>query len=164
MAIGGGAITGLHLLPEKWTRPIIDTIIIPAHAQTSEPEVAFGLSCTVGDPPEGATCDRTDQYFNVSGSVSATDSRDMSGVQLDIEFEGEIAPSVMGTDNFTVSVEPGNTFTLTDLAQPPSGQQWSTPNGTITVSFTDQTTYGTASCTQPTTCLIAEVSSLKSFT
>lgn len=31
--LGAGAVaTGSNLLPDKWTKPIIDTVILPAHA------------------------------------------------------------------------------------------------------------------------------------
>ena len=37
IAIVGTVITGLPALPEKWTRPLIEKVIVPAHAQTSPP-------------------------------------------------------------------------------------------------------------------------------
>ena len=34
--LGAGAVTtGGKMLPEKWTRPVIDTVILPAHARIS---------------------------------------------------------------------------------------------------------------------------------
>lgn len=35
LAIGAGALAGYSMLPEKWTRPVIEGIVLPAHAQTS---------------------------------------------------------------------------------------------------------------------------------
>jgi hypothetical protein len=35
IAVGVGALAGLSVLPEQWTRPLIGRIVIPAHAQTS---------------------------------------------------------------------------------------------------------------------------------
>lgn len=35
IAIGTGVLTGLAVLPESWTRPIIQQIVLPAHAATS---------------------------------------------------------------------------------------------------------------------------------
>ncbi len=34
--IGGmGVIAGMHALPDKWTRPLVDAVVLPAHAATS---------------------------------------------------------------------------------------------------------------------------------
>jgi hypothetical protein len=35
LVIGAGALAGYSMLPEKWTKPVIEQIILPAHAQTS---------------------------------------------------------------------------------------------------------------------------------
>jgi len=49
LTAGGAAITARQL-PGAWTRPVVETVILPAHAQTSE----FQLSCS-GSPPTGTT-------------------------------------------------------------------------------------------------------------
>jgi|GEM_PF-2097542 hypothetical protein len=33
--IGGGIAAGSAMLPDKWTRPVVDEIVAPAHAQRS---------------------------------------------------------------------------------------------------------------------------------
>lgn len=38
----GGALVGAHALPEKWTRPVVDAVSLPAHAQTSSEGGFFG--------------------------------------------------------------------------------------------------------------------------
>lgn len=35
LAAGGGAFAAAHVLPKEWTRPIINSIVVPAHAQAS---------------------------------------------------------------------------------------------------------------------------------
>lgn len=47
IAIGVGALAGLSLLPEQWTRPVIGHIVLPAHAATSG-EVAQPTQSTTG--------------------------------------------------------------------------------------------------------------------
>ena len=37
LAATGGAITATTMLPEKWTQPVVDVGVLPAHAQTSPP-------------------------------------------------------------------------------------------------------------------------------
>jgi len=53
IAVGIGALAGLSVLPEQWTRPLIGRIVIPAHAATSgevveaSPEPAAAVPCTL---------------------------------------------------------------------------------------------------------------------
>ncbi|MFH1152184.1 MAG: hypothetical protein V1793_00055 [Pseudomonadota bacterium] len=35
LLIGGGVVAGAGLLPDKWTKPVVDFVVVPAHAQTS---------------------------------------------------------------------------------------------------------------------------------
>lgn len=37
LLIGAGVMTGAHVLPEEWTKPVINSIVVPVHAQTSGP-------------------------------------------------------------------------------------------------------------------------------
>ncbi|MGE4055926.1 MAG: hypothetical protein AB7F99_14105, partial [Vicinamibacterales bacterium] len=37
----GGAFAAANLLPRRWTRPIIDTVFVPAHAQASGPVIGL---------------------------------------------------------------------------------------------------------------------------
>lgn len=38
----GGATAALYLAPERWTRPIIESVTLPVHAQTSQIELGAG--------------------------------------------------------------------------------------------------------------------------
>ena len=38
LAAGGGVWTGSKVLPENWTRPVVDSVILPAHAGGSKPD------------------------------------------------------------------------------------------------------------------------------
>ncbi len=46
LAATGGAFAAANVLPRQWTRPIIDTIVVPAHAQATGP--VLGLFTTSG--------------------------------------------------------------------------------------------------------------------
>ena len=37
MVVGGGLAAGLTQLPAQWVRPMLDKVMVPAHAQTGEP-------------------------------------------------------------------------------------------------------------------------------
>jgi len=67
LAIGAGVLTGYQVLPKHWTKPLIEQVVLPVHAQAS------GLSLT--DPCETITLesgnqDSTTVIINVQGSVS----------------------------------------------------------------------------------------------
>ncbi|MDB4522266.1 hypothetical protein N9100_02525 [Gammaproteobacteria bacterium] len=42
IAAGSGAIVAGKSLPESWSRPVVDSVMLPAHAQTSQPELSTG--------------------------------------------------------------------------------------------------------------------------
>jgi hypothetical protein len=35
VVVGGAAVAAALSMPKKWTRPLVDAVIVPAHAQTS---------------------------------------------------------------------------------------------------------------------------------
>ena len=138
MAAGGGAVTTAAMLPEKWAKPIVDGITLPAHAQTSyffnACEVNNWLSNDTSNTPEnqgpfneGATTiaigDSDDNDHNLSGITATT----MGGVTVNLQInssggtpitEGNsfnaVADMTNGVATFPdVTVEGGNT----DLAQ-----------------------------------------------
>ena len=51
IAIGGGVVVaGAHLLPQKWLKPVVDWVVVPAHAQTSAPQGPQTLPTTTPLP------------------------------------------------------------------------------------------------------------------
>ncbi len=43
LAVGGGAVAAAKTLPEKWTKPLIDQVDVPLHAQASGPSFVLGF-------------------------------------------------------------------------------------------------------------------------
>ena len=37
VVVGGAAVAAALTLPKKWTRPVVEAVVVPAHAQTSPP-------------------------------------------------------------------------------------------------------------------------------
>jgi hypothetical protein len=52
IAAGSGAIVAGKSLPESWSRPVVDSVMLPAHAQTSPVDPSAPGGCT-GCYPEG---------------------------------------------------------------------------------------------------------------
>lgn len=47
-ALTSGAVAG-HALPRRWTRPVVERVVLPAHAQASP---AAGEQCGSGSPAQ----------------------------------------------------------------------------------------------------------------
>ena len=47
MLVGTGVAAGTALLPERWAKPIVDKVLVPAHAQTS-----CNYSCEITGPAD----------------------------------------------------------------------------------------------------------------
>ena len=60
IAAGSGAIVAGKSLPENWARPVVDSVILPAHAQTSGEPAAFVSS---GGPLPGRVSIDGDSLF-----------------------------------------------------------------------------------------------------
>ena len=69
--VGAGVVTGSQLLPDEWTKPIVDSIIVPAHAQSSgDVTPAPGTTSSVPvspTPPPGSTTPGTPPAGTTSG-------------------------------------------------------------------------------------------------
>lgn len=66
LAQGGAALGTVALLPDRWTKPVVDTVIVPLHAQTSTPRI---------DPPSLSGTwmgSWTDTSAGTSGAASMT--------------------------------------------------------------------------------------------
>lgn len=80
LAVGVGALAGYSSLPEKWVSPIIEGIVLPAHAQTS-------AALSVTNPTMeliGGSSRTGDMTLRVTGSVSPP----RSGADLSLTIEG----------------------------------------------------------------------------
>ena len=91
IAVGVGALAGISSLPDKWTKPIVEGIILPAHAQTSAnliicPEVTLTL---LGGTQASGT---------VSVRASGCVTPPTGGVQILLAVQGsQAAAAVAGT-------------------------------------------------------------------
>ena len=100
IAAGSGAIVAGKSLPESWSRPVVDSVMLPAHAQTSpvEPPPSDCSGCyeevntsswlyTPGTFPEG-----TAQLWN--GSIDCTTSDPDNTARDTVEADSRAAAFV----------------------------------------------------------------------
>jgi len=132
-------------LAARWRKPVVTSVVLPAHAETS----GYAINCTVEDTD--GPCDTDDSgavEFRVFGTVAGGE---LAGAVLEIEYRNELA--AVGTDpgpfaafTTTTVVQPDNTFDETVLALPPTGEFWHEPEAEVTVRFQDEEAYGAAAC------------------
>lgn len=159
LAMTGGSLATAALVPHSWTRPVIKSVIVPAHAQTTgatagpetgdstpaaPPEDIFSISCT-------ASCfNNVQQSFTfacVQGQLLASDGTDMTGVAFQVAWNFPSGPNLVtnhtaGTDG---AFGAGNT-----LCSPTADGIFGSVN--VVVSFTDQGTFGTNTCESSPLC------------
>lgn len=44
----GGLVAGAHVVPDRWVKPVVDAVVVPAHAQGSVPSMTVVLEFTDG--------------------------------------------------------------------------------------------------------------------
>lgn len=158
LAMTGGSLASAALVPHSWTRPVINSVILPAHAQTTgestvaengsppaaPPEDIFSISCT-------AVCfNNIQQSFTfacVQGQLLASDGTDMTGVAFQVAWNFPSGPNLV--TNHTAGADgafgAGNT-----LCGPSADGVFSSVN--VVVSFTDEGTFGTNTCESTPLC------------
>jgi hypothetical protein len=67
LAASSAVITGQKVLPEKWTKPVVDAVILPAHAETT---------CEFLPDHSGNEVDSADPHFDDEGKCDEPDGGD----------------------------------------------------------------------------------------
>ena len=83
IAIGSGAVIAGKTLPENWSKPVVDAVMLPAHAQTSVCTITMTVLDPAGAPvPSGTDIGQTDAPYTFTGSVSPAELGAGGQVQL----------------------------------------------------------------------------------
>ena len=93
MAIGSGAVASAKAVPEQWTKPVLNSLILPAHGQTS-PLCEFNASAEVLQTSDSIVSLGT---FNFPGAEDVG----VGAGDLDFEFTAMVTPGI--TDDFTLN-------------------------------------------------------------
>ncbi|MCK5360157.1 MAG: hypothetical protein KAJ95_05990 [Gammaproteobacteria bacterium] len=140
MAAGSGAVIAGKSVPDQWAKPMVDSVLLPVHAQTSGP-----TSCTVGgdiqvvfDSSTDAFADQTDDGainppFALPGDYTVNTISSDSAISFIPQIN--VTPGV--TDNFTlnsiVSADVANVSDLTQASVAPDPVNGAIPFNTIEV-------------------------------
>lgn len=130
---GGGALLAEKSLPKKWTKPVVDTVLLPAHAVTSS---VAGASSIVDCPTFVETTNwyemEPQTQLSALGQIQFQITLENSHPTFDMELDGDFqlwtVPSVIERPTLPVVINsvpigtfaPGETFTY-DLTVDVSG-------------------------------------------
>ena len=122
IAAGSGVIVAGKSLPESWSRPVVDSVMLPAHAQTSPPPPAAGcgtltITNIIRTPPGGGATPVDIQCGDTVNSNVLTFSFNVtpvppSGTTVSLNGCMTAAPvPVDGSGNAQMDLQFGNTCT-----------------------------------------------------
>lgn len=107
LTVAGGAAAAASALPEKWTRPVIDRVEIPAHAQASGPSTTLSFAA----PLPGAQF-----YQGERRSFTVATTPPVAGLTIEVRsrytvFIGSEHPSAIYIDDWSGQTNADGTFT-----------------------------------------------------
>lgn len=99
IVVGGGAVAAIKTMPEQWAKPLVNSLIIPSHAQTSASDPVpltceFTASSELLQQVGGVTT--SVGTFNFPGAVETFATGDLT-----FNITAMVTPGV--SDNFTLS-------------------------------------------------------------
>lgn len=81
IAAGSGAIVAGKSLPESWSKPVVDAVILPAHAETTDESIS--------DPTTAAPTTTVDPCCNIAGTYCGYYGEG-GAVQITVESSGAL--------------------------------------------------------------------------
>lgn len=147
IAAGSGAIVAGKSLPESWSRPVVESVLLPAHAQTSTAP-ACTITVLVAGIPDGSSA--VTQNTSISGTITPNPGADVS-VLIELDFDGVFSGNTTSTTTdasgnyawptyFFGSTPVGTVEALRVTASPSCSGNWSathvavTGTGTVTTA------------------------------
>lgn len=106
LALGGGTMVGLTHLPGRWVKPVIEAVVIPAHAQTS-------TTTTTATPTTTATATTTSAPTTTTTTVAPTTTCVPGELTLTYSTDTELLFSTTQIVTYTYEVENTGPVTVT---------------------------------------------------
>ncbi|WP_446011803.1 hypothetical protein [Candidatus Electrothrix sp.] len=129
LAVGVGALAGSSVLPDKWVKPVIQGIVLPAHAQTSAAQLAFSDGRVDLELVSGHS-GTSSMTVRATGAITPA----QGGVTFDLTLSGYGEPVVTDTEQ---NSEPGFFAAVSD-ALVPAAHAAPEPKCSITLSVTTE--------------------------
>ena len=142
MAVGGGAVVAGKNLPDQWAKPMVDSVLLPAHAQTTTVvcSISGSASATQATGPfdgaDNGLDSTTDSFgpFNLGGSYNESAP---ASDEITITPEFSVTPGVTDAFNLT-TVYNGDL----DIAGPDINQNVTPDPANGTLAFNSLVTAG----------------------
>ena len=128
---GGGVIVAGKSLPESWTKPVVDSVMLPAHAETSPAEPTPPTPCTPCLVAETYCAGRSNGAGGGSIDISVATNGTVTVVHPQFTDTDTVDPCTDGT--FEVIYPTGNQSQITVSGSIPCG---------VTSSININETYG----------------------
>ena len=110
IAAGSGAVVAGKTLPESWSKPVIDSVMLPAHAVTTTEAPVCGdsvvanttyiTSSTFGGTTEATNATMTNGVYQ-EATATGTDNDGLQYVRMDLGAVHEVCRVVVGCDYAT---------------------------------------------------------------
>lgn len=105
LVVSSGVIVSAKLAPETWTKPIINAVILPSHAQTSEIDPPMCETCLVeAIYCEGSGMNSITVEVSTDGTVIITHPNGTRTVTIDPCTGGEFATTVESNGGNTINL------------------------------------------------------------
>ena len=142
IAIGGTIAVGASSLPPQWTKPIVDKILVPAHAQTSPPPGTTAAPTPTQAPPT------TQAPTTTPGAESAVELDNTSSVEVTVQYTNNAGSQSINVPaqelrNITAFLNSAITFTASSdfsinwVCNGDNGQSAASSSHTLTVLSLD---------------------------
>jgi len=143
LAVAGGAIVAGKSMPDQWLKPVVDSVLMPAHAQATGGTIA--ANWVIGDDAPGSTTGIPVGVTNTSNDFLYDDGTTMffygqvsppgaTSLNVNVNVSGTNLPGFTGfPDSIAVNPATGD-FTSTDFDE--SGDLWGDAPGTGSVTMT----------------------------
>ena len=149
---GGSVLAASGMLPDKWTRPVIQSVLLPAHAQMSPATPPPGCEGCTGVTIDSSSATETSaDVANVSASGTLSSPDDcLVGEPLTVVLQGwtgnncnaQGGQSEQGSRTFTVTIQAGGSWSFTDEQLDASGISGNMQSVDITVGYPTATSEG----------------------
>lgn len=106
IAAGSGAIVAGKSLPESWSRPVVDSVMLPVHAQTSQNLGLSFVSCSSFTPPFGT----------ISGSFPVTITPATEFIPIDLVIQSNLGVIVNTDPSGVYQTDAGGEATVTPFS------------------------------------------------
>jgi hypothetical protein len=142
IALGGTIAAGASALPPQWVKPIVDKVVVPAHAQTSPPPGTTQAPGTTAAPTTTAAPPTT------PGAESAVELDNSSSVEVTVQYTNNAGSQSINVPaqelrNITAFLNSAITFTASSdisinwLCNGDNGQSAASSSHTLTVLSLD---------------------------